>query len=157
MLQWAPVKGTATSSCTGYSTGQGETKRERRHLWGALSLQIFTGRQDLPCFYTSSHSPENWPTPSSAPAESTSSHGVIWGLSTSSHGSFLARGLAGDSTTKQAAALCSTCAQHGTLHRRVHDLHRWSGVSNRLQGSSGDTAAGPLYTSIMGQWVKISM
>lgn len=134
--------------------GRRDQPDPQEHLGDALLFLIFTGTWDLPRFYTSSPSPGNWPTPSSAPAESTSWHRVCRGWvppHTAQQPSSPERGLAGDSTAKQGAALHATCTKHGTFHIRVsdHRLHQWSGVLNRLQWNPRHTAAGSLYTSVM--------
>lgn len=140
--------------------------RSDGHLWDALLSQIFMGTQDSPCLSPSSPSPGRSRTPSSAPAEEepkpTSCHRVCGGWvspHTTQRPLFLERGLAGDSTTKQGAALRSICTKHGICHVRVHDrgLRRWSGVLNRLRWSPRHTAAGPLCTNVMGQWGIPSM
>lgn len=157
-LQCRPRHPRERSSClqgkSPFRPQWGREGRSARHLRDALLLQIFTGTWDLPRFYTSSPSPGKWPTPSSAPAESTSWHRVCRGWvppHTAQQPSSLQRGLAGDSTAKQGAALHATCTKHGTFHIRVpdHRLHQWSGVLNRLQWNPRHTAAGSLYTSVM--------
>lgn len=139
MLQWPLANGTAQSSSSkGCSADQREKEthfhttrknvisfpvRQGREInqpsLGCSLGQTFTGTEGLPSFYTSSPSLQKWPTLSSTLAESTSWHKACNGWvppPAAQNSSFLERGLAGDSTTKQGT-------KHVTPHVMVHD-HR---------------------------------